>query len=53
MIALKRGKFVISWRNTKVVISLSTRVPERIVGNGSYPDTGFWEVRVLLPAQTP
>jgi hypothetical protein len=31
--ALKRDKFVISQRNTKVVISLSTRVPERIVGN--------------------
>ena len=30
--ALKRDKFVISERNTRVVIPLSTRVPERIVG---------------------
>jgi hypothetical protein len=31
--ALKRDKFVISQNNTRVFISLSTRVPERIAGH--------------------
>jgi hypothetical protein len=38
--ALKSDKFVISQRNTKVAISLSTRVPERIVGNPEVRNSG-------------
>jgi hypothetical protein len=40
--ALKRDKFVISWRRTRVIISLSTRVPDRIGGKQEVGRSATW-----------